>query len=105
MWTQTLPSVLAFCFSVAGLDVTCLAQEPGSQIQGGEAGTRPSAQRQQPEAQDKKPTTLPTVIVTAFRSAHDPFELPRSVTYMDQENIERRDKASILDTLNRSIGI
>ncbi|MHC4512874.1 MAG: TonB-dependent receptor [Planctomycetota bacterium] len=65
----------------------------------------PKDQQKQPAAQDQKPVTLPPVIVTAFRSPHDPFELPRSVTYVDQEDIVRRDKASILDTLNRSIGV
>jgi len=45
------------------------------------------------------------VTVSAFRTQQDPFDLPRSVTVVDREAITRRDRDSILDALDRRIGI
>ncbi len=45
------------------------------------------------------------VIITASRVADDPFELARSVIVVNQEDLIRRNQASVLDSLNRSIGI
>ena len=48
---------------------------------------------------------MPPVVVTAFRIPQAPFELARSVTYLDEKDLARRDKASVLDSLNLSTGI
>ncbi len=58
---------------------------------------------QKPASQD--PVTLPPVRVTAFRLSQDPFELPRQVSVVDLETLTRRDQSSVLDALDREIGI
>ncbi len=50
-------------------------------------------------------TRLDETVVTATRFEHSVFELPRSVTVIDLERIERRNQLTPLDALNESIGI
>ncbi|GAB4148478.1 MAG: TonB-dependent hemoglobin/transferrin/lactoferrin family receptor [Planctomycetota bacterium] len=74
-------------------------QGPGAKGQGEQApgaaeqGARPRGQQ------------APKITVSAFRLEQDPFELSRSVTVADRRQIERRDRDSALDVLDREMGI
>lgn len=62
-----------------------------------------------PPADDEKKADelvpLEETVVTATRFEHGVFDLPRSVTVIDRQEIERRNQIVGLDALNESIGI
>ncbi len=47
----------------------------------------------------------PPVLVHAFRVSQDPFEFSRSVNVLSQEYLTRRNQNSILDSIDRTIGV
>lgn len=60
---------------------------------------------QEPATKEGQVPELPPVTVSAFRIQQDPFDLARSVTVVDLEHLIRRDEDSVLDALDRRIGI
>ena len=67
-----------------------------------EAGEGPGAQD---ERKEEELVPLDETVVTATRFEHGVYDLPRSVTVIDQQRIERRNKVVALDSLNESIGV
>lgn len=97
--------------------ISCPAGLPG-QERGGRDGERgrevPQARKdrdrvdhgQRPRREkEERPAAPRTVTITAFRAPDDPFDLPRSVTWVDQETLTRRNEASVLDALNHTVGV
>jgi outer membrane receptor protein involved in Fe transport len=77
--------------------VPALAQAP--------AGTDTPAQPQPAGQQEPQTRERPQVTVSAFRLTQDSFELPRSVTVVDLDTLQVRDRDSVLDALDHKIGI
>jgi outer membrane receptor protein involved in Fe transport len=73
--------------------------KPGEEAAAADEGAQPAA------TEGSRRDRGPRIVVTAFRRQVDGFETPRSISLIDREVLLRRSETSVLDSLDRTIGI